>query len=156
MNLSLARFPEFFAALGEPLRLRLACCMTAVEGGLCVCELMDALQVSQPNVSRHLKLLKAAGLVEEQREGRWVYMQLKHAKHPLFEQIRCCLETVCCCTDVRADLRRLEARLKLRQGGNGLLLHRRPGRSQAARGEAEAASGRQVCGRSSIQKTACE
>ena len=117
MNVNLAHPQELFAALGDPLRLRLACCLTAVEGGLCVCELVDALQVSQPNVSRHLKLMKAADLVEERREGRWVYMQLKHAKHPLFEQIRCCLETVCCCHDVRADLRRLEARLKLRQGG---------------------------------------
>ncbi len=117
MNVNLAHPQELFAALGDPLRLRLTCCLTAVEGGLCVCELVDALQVSQPNVSRHLKLMKTADLVEERREGRWVYVRLKDAKHPFFEQIRCCLETVCCCHDVQTDLKRLEARLKLRQSG---------------------------------------
>lgn len=121
MNLTLALPQELFAALGDRLRLRLACCLTAVKEGLCVCELVDTLQVSQPNVSRHLKQMKAAGLVEEQREGRWVYVRLKDAQHPFSEQLRCCLETVCCCPDVRADFQRLRARLKLRQGGKCVL-----------------------------------
>ncbi|MFQ5664343.1 MAG: ArsR/SmtB family transcription factor [Terriglobia bacterium] len=117
MQLSLERPKELFAVLGERLRLRLACCLLAVKEGLCVCELVDALRVSQPNVSRHLKLMKAADLVEERREGRWVYYRLKGADHPFFDNLRCCLETVCCCGDIQADLRRLRARLKLRRGG---------------------------------------
>lgn len=117
MELAVAHPQELFAALGERLRLRLACCLLTVKEGLCVCELVDALEVSQPNVSRHLKLLKAADLAEERREGRWVYYRLKNPDHPLVEQIRCCLETVCCCADIQEDLRRLRARLKLRRGG---------------------------------------
>lgn len=117
MELSLAQPRDLFAALGEPLRLRLACCLLTAKDGLCVCELVDALGVSQPNVSRHLKLMKAAGLLEQRRESRWVYYRLQHAAHPLFDNIRCCIETVCCCPDVRDDLRRLRARLKLRRGG---------------------------------------
>ena len=114
----LAQPQELFAALGERLRLRLACCLLVVKDGLCVCELVDALRVSQPNVSRHLKLLKAAQLVEERREGRWVYYRLKDADHPLLESIRRSIETVtCCCADIPEDLRRLRARLKLRRGG---------------------------------------
>lgn len=117
MQLSLERPKELFAVLGERLRLRLACCLLAAKEGLCVCELVDALRVSQPNVSRHLKLMKAADLVEERREGRWVYYRLKQAEHPFWENLRCCLETVCRCADNQADFRRLRARLKLRRGG---------------------------------------
>jgi ArsR family transcriptional regulator len=73
--------------------------------------------VSQPNASRHLKLMKAAGLVEEDRDGRWVYYRLSDADHPFFKSIRCCIETVCCCADIQDDLRRLRSRLKLRRGG---------------------------------------
>ena len=117
MNLALAETKELFSALGDRLRLRLACCLLTVNKGLCVCELVDALDVPQPNASRHLKLMKAAGLVEEDREGRWVYYRLKDTEHPFFKNIRCCIETVCCCADIQEDLRRLRSRLQLRQGG---------------------------------------
>jgi len=117
MELTVAQTRDLFAVLGEHLRLRLACCLALAKEGLCVCELVDALQVSQPNVSRHLKLMKSAGLAEERREGRWVYYALKNARHPFFESIRCCVDSVCCCADIQEDLRRLRARLKLRSGG---------------------------------------
>lgn len=110
-------FQELFAVLGDRLRLRLACCLLAVKDGVCVCEMMDALAASQPNVSRHLKLMRSAGLVEERREGRWVYYALRDVSHPFFESIRCCVESVCRCADIQQDLQRLRARLKLRRGG---------------------------------------
>lgn len=108
-----------FAALGDRVRLRIACCLLAATGpgGLCVCELVDAIGEPQPNVSRHLKLLQAAGLVVERREGRWVYHQLTDSNHPLLRSLRTCLDTVCCCADVQEDLTRLRARLALREGG---------------------------------------
>jgi len=117
MNVALTESKDLFGALGDRLRLRLACCLLTVHEGLCVCELVDALNVPQPNASRHLKLMKSAGLVEEDREGRWVYYRLKDAEHPFFKNIRCCIETVCCCADIQDDLRRLRSRLKLRRGG---------------------------------------
>ena len=117
MNQAQEESKELFDALGDRLRLRLACCLLTAKEGLCVCELVDALEVSQPNASRHLKLMKAAGLVEEDRDGRWVYYRLKDTEHSFFKNIRCCIETVCCCTDIQDDLRRLRARLKLRRGG---------------------------------------
>jgi ArsR family transcriptional regulator len=117
MNVALSESENLFGALGDRLRLRLACCLLTIKEGLCVCELVDALQVSQPNASRHLKLMKSAGLVEEDRDGRWVYYRLKDADHPLFKNVRCCIETVCCCSDIQDDLRRLRSRLKLRRGG---------------------------------------
>ena len=117
MELALETPREAFAVLGDRLRLRLACCLLRVKEGLCVCELVDASGEPQPNVSRHLKLLKSAGLVEERRSGRWVYYQLKHPDHPFLEGLRGCIETVCCCSDIRADLARLRQRLRLRRGG---------------------------------------
>ncbi len=117
MELTLAQPRALFDVLGDRLRLRVACCLLTVKEGLCVCELVDTLQVSQPNASRHLKLMKAADLVEEQREGRWVYYRLKDADHPFVNNVRCCIETVCSCDDIQDDLKRLRARLKLRRGG---------------------------------------
>jgi len=117
MNLALEQSKDLFDALGDRFRLRLACCLLTAKDGLCVCELVDALEVSQPNASRHLKLMKAAGLVEEDRDGRWVYYRLKDTEHSFFKNIRCCIETVCCCADIQDDLRRLRARLKLRRSG---------------------------------------
>lgn len=117
MNVALAESENLFGALGDRLRLRLACCLLTVKEGLCVCELVDALNVSQPNASRHLKLMKSAGLVEEDRDGRWVYYRLKDADYPFFKNIRCCIESVCGCTDIQEDLRRLRSRLRLRRGG---------------------------------------
>lgn len=117
MQLALQQPKDLFAVLGERLRLRLACCLLGVKDGLCVCELVDALREPQPNVSRHLKLMKSAGLAEERREGRWIYYRLKNADHAFFDNLRCCLEAVCCCADLREDFERLRARLKLRRGG---------------------------------------
>src|SRR6266567_224695 len=93
MNLALHNVDDLFAALGDRIRLRLACCLLAVPTGACVCELVDALDESQPNVSRHLKVLKAARLVEERREGRWMYYRLCQPDHPLLDSIRACIAT---------------------------------------------------------------
>lgn len=106
-----------FDALGDRIRLRLACCLLGSPNGLTVAELTDSLGEPQPNVSRHLKLMKSAGLVEERREGRWIYHALRDSQHPFFENIRCCVETACCCGDIQEDLRRLRSRLKLREDG---------------------------------------
>ena len=117
MEMTVERPEALFSLLGERARLRLACCLLAEPGGLCVCEMAEALRISQPNLSQHLRLMKAGGLAEERREGRWVYYRLPHPGHPLLKHIRICLDMVCCCSDVQEDLKRLRARLKLRRGG---------------------------------------
>ncbi len=40
---------------------------------MCVCELMTALNMTQPTTSHHLSILEDAGLVESRKEGRWVF-----------------------------------------------------------------------------------
>ena len=45
-------------------------------GEMCVCQIVATLELSQSTVSKHLSLLRAAGLVEERKEGRWVHFRL--------------------------------------------------------------------------------
>src|SRR5712692_8664660 len=135
MNPATRDVDDLFAALGDRIRLRLACCLHCTPTGACVCELVDALDVAQPNVSRHLKVLKAAGLLEERRDVRWMYYQWRPSDHPLFHGIRSCIETVCCSSDVREDVRRLRTRLDQRRDGRCVRGTRTlPGRARRRKG----------------------
>jgi len=58
-------------ALGDENRIRMI--MLLLEGELCVCQLEEVLGISQPLVSRHLSILKQAGLVTARREGKLMY-----------------------------------------------------------------------------------
>ncbi len=67
--------PRFFAALADPTRLR-ALMLIAAEGGLCVCELTAALEVSQPKMSRHLAALREIGLLADRRAATRVFYHI--------------------------------------------------------------------------------
>jgi ArsR family transcriptional regulator len=67
-----------FKALADPARVRL---LSAIASGgpegVCVCELTEPMDLSQPTVSHHLKVLYEAGLVGRERRGTWVYYTLR-------------------------------------------------------------------------------
>lgn len=63
-----------FKALGDETRLRIVALLA--HGELCVCHLQAGLKTSQPNVSRHLAVLRAAGVVAARRDGSWMYYRL--------------------------------------------------------------------------------
>jgi ArsR family transcriptional regulator len=65
---------RLFKALGDENRLRVVALLS--HGELCVCHLQAALGLSQPAVSRHMAVLRAAGVVEDRRGGKWVYYRL--------------------------------------------------------------------------------
>lgn len=66
-----------FAALADPARLRLLSLLAAAERGeVSACDLVSPLGRSQPTVSHHLKVLHAAGLVERERRGAWVWYRI--------------------------------------------------------------------------------
>jgi ArsR family transcriptional regulator len=65
---------RLLAVLGDPIRLRLVRLLLQRE--LCVCELVDALQMPQYKISRHLRRLRAMGLVEARRRGRWMHYRI--------------------------------------------------------------------------------
>jgi len=66
---------ETFKALGDPVRLRLFHLLSQKEE-LCVCHLTEALKLPQSTVSRHLGVLRHAGLVQTRREGKWMHYRL--------------------------------------------------------------------------------
>lgn len=69
---------RMFKALGDDVRLRIVALLS--HGELCVCHIEEALDLTQPNASRHLGILRAAGIVSPERRDKWVYYSL--AKQP--------------------------------------------------------------------------
>jgi ArsR family transcriptional regulator len=66
-----------FKAVADPVRLRLLSLIACHDGGeSCVCDLLDAFDMTPPSVSYHLKILREAGLISSQRRGTWVYYRV--------------------------------------------------------------------------------
>jgi ArsR family transcriptional regulator, arsenate/arsenite/antimonite-responsive transcriptional repressor len=64
-------------ALSDPVRLRLLSVVASHAGGeACVCDLSAGIDLSQPTISHHLKVLRTAGLLESERRGSWVYYRI--------------------------------------------------------------------------------
>jgi ArsR family transcriptional regulator, arsenate/arsenite/antimonite-responsive transcriptional repressor len=64
-------------ALADPVRLRLVSMIAAHDGGeACVCELTEPLGLSQPTISRHLKILTDAGILTRDKRGVWAWYAL--------------------------------------------------------------------------------
>jgi len=65
---------KVFKALSDETRIRMLTLLS--EGELCVCEIMQALDISQSRASRNLGILKDAGLLKDRRDGQWVHYSL--------------------------------------------------------------------------------
>lgn len=66
---------KVFKALAEPTRLRILALLSFRE--MCVCEVMVALDLTQPTASHHLRILENVGLVDDRKEGKWVFYRIK-------------------------------------------------------------------------------
>jgi DNA-binding transcriptional ArsR family regulator len=66
---------KFFKALADTTRLRMLGVLSYRE--MCVCEVMVALNLTQPTASHHLRILENVGLVQGRKEGKWVFYSLK-------------------------------------------------------------------------------
>lgn len=66
---------DFFKCLSDPTRLDILKLVMAKQN-ICVCELTERLQLSQPKISRHLALLRNLSILLDQRQGQWVYYRL--------------------------------------------------------------------------------
>ena len=64
-----------FKALADPTRVAIINCLSAADE-VCVCNLTETFDLSQPTISHHLKILREAGLVESSRRGTWAYYRL--------------------------------------------------------------------------------
>ena len=109
-------YVEQAKALGDVTRLRIMRLICEAGQALCVCELMDALKVSHCNISRHLKILKIAGIVEEQKEGRWVHFSVANPRNLFHKNLLRAVDEMPS-ELFAADIERLKARLSLREDG---------------------------------------
>lgn len=66
---------SFFKSLTDHTRLRIMMLLED-EGELCVCELVEALQESQPKISRHLAQLRSSSVLGDRRQGQWIFYRL--------------------------------------------------------------------------------
>jgi ArsR family transcriptional regulator len=64
-----------FKVLADPVRLRLLSIIAARDRETCACELVGALDRSQPTISHHLAVLHEAGLLTREKRGRWVWFR---------------------------------------------------------------------------------
>jgi ArsR family transcriptional regulator, arsenate/arsenite/antimonite-responsive transcriptional repressor len=65
-----------FKALADPARVRIVNLLATADEGVCVCDLVPHLGLSQPTVSHHLRILTEAGLLEREKRGVWAYYRL--------------------------------------------------------------------------------
>ncbi|MBF6351492.1 helix-turn-helix transcriptional regulator [Nocardia flavorosea] len=66
-----------FKALSDPVRLRLLSSIASRAGQeACVCDLSEGIELSQPTISHHLKVLRGAGLLTSERRASWVYYRV--------------------------------------------------------------------------------
>ena len=105
-----------FKALSDSTRLRLVT-LLAIHGEVCVCFMAEALDEPGFKVSRHLRVLRAAGIVEARRAGTWMYYRLSEPRARLEQCLQDCFRN--CLTGhetVVADTARLQKAICLKQG----------------------------------------
>lgn len=109
-------FIEIYKTLADETRLRILYLLINSKSEICVCEFTDALEIPQYNISKHLKILKNAGLVEERKESRWVYYRLARDKSAFRQTIVKSIHQIPGSLLAR-DVRELEKRLAIRKYG---------------------------------------
>ena len=82
------QYTDLFKALSDETRLRIIILLSEKE--LCVCQIEAALSLPQAKVSRHLAVLRYAGLVRDRRDGLWIYYSLTEPRNKVEENLFQC------------------------------------------------------------------
>ncbi len=110
------KFVSVFKSLSDGTRLRILRLLIKADSQICICEIIDSLQLPQSNVSKHIRELKIAGLVEEKKEGRFVLYSVVKPDDRFIEMLLNTMDSIS--EDYFSeDIERLEKRLALRSGG---------------------------------------
>jgi ArsR family transcriptional regulator len=83
-----AELADLLKVLADPARLRILSLLTS-SSEVCACDLTGPLDLSQPTVSHHMKVLREAGFIASERRGKWVYHRLAPSR---LDEIRAALE----------------------------------------------------------------
>jgi len=97
---------DVFKALGDKNRLRILNMLSVRE--LCVCEINAILNVSMSTISSHLKILRNAGLVKSDKDGRWIIYSLDSRDERISELVKMSVRYVSDEPEALDDVKRLE------------------------------------------------
>jgi len=101
---------EFFKALSNDTRLRIIALLFQKE--MCVCEICDVIEESQPKVSRHLAKLRNTNLVRDERESQWVFYHLNIENKTVSEIMSAIIKNIDDHPQLSNDKKRLSEKLK--------------------------------------------
>lgn len=85
MHSSMESLTDTMKLLSDKTRLTILSLLKEEE--MCVCDIVDILETTQPNISQHLKKLKNGGLVVETRKSQWIYYSLHIEDKPYLKAI---------------------------------------------------------------------
>lgn len=106
----------FGKALSDSTRIRILAALRHSE--LCVCELSDALEMSQSTLSTHLQTVRQAGLVATRKDGKWVYYSLEPSQNAIIKTVFSHYQaTLDADKRLHRDAERLQKRLAIREQG---------------------------------------
>lgn len=109
-DIAVADLDDLFKGFADPTRLRILSGLAA--GELCVCDVVDLLELPQPLISRHLAYLRRTGLVEVTRESKFAYYRLAKPTNPVHGSLINCVRS--CFLGIESldrERRRAEARV---------------------------------------------
>lgn len=100
-------FLDLVKAISDTNRLRALCALR--NGELCVCQIIELLELAPSTVSKHMSILRQAKLVNHEKRGRWMYYQLAGEESPQVVQqaISWVLESVGDSAQAQKDLSRV-------------------------------------------------
>jgi ArsR family transcriptional regulator len=100
---------RIFKALGDPTRLRLVNLLAQRGPGICVCDLVEVLQLPQSTISRQIAPLRSLDLIHARRAGTWMLYGLKQDDAAFFQGLRSCLDAAAAASrELQADLARFD------------------------------------------------
>ncbi|MCL6473121.1 MAG: metalloregulator ArsR/SmtB family transcription factor [Firmicutes bacterium] len=107
------KFIEVTKAIADESRVRILFMLNGHE--LCVCQIVEVLGLAPSTVSKHLSILRHAGLIEGRKEGRWIYYRISNRSSDIEAQkaLAWVHESLARDSQTQKDLRKLKAVLKI-------------------------------------------
>ena len=106
---------KIFKSLSDSTRIRILRLLLEADCELCICEIMDSLNLAQDNISKHTKELKSAGILKEMRLGRFVFYSIAKSNDNFKKKILEAVKNIPA-DHFMPDNKRLKKRLALRVG----------------------------------------